>query len=139
MSKRFLFAALFVGVVACQPSPEELQANVQPLLSDIQFRVFDQSCALSGCHNAVSRKGNLVLEDGQSLANLLNVPAANSGAQADDKIRVVAGDSVNSFLFQKLFLPDSGEGTEMPPGSRVISQAARDAIQQWIDAGALDN
>jgi hypothetical protein len=140
MSKRFLFAALFLGLVACQPNAEDLQAQVDPLLSDIQFRVFTPSCALVGCHNATSHKGNLVLLDGQSLNQLLNVVASNSKANAEGKIRVIAGNSADSFLFEKLFPPPQGEGGEMPLGaSRVISQAAIDAIQLWIDQGALDN
>lgn len=139
MSKSVLFAALLLGLSACQPNAEELQLQVDPLLSDIQFRVLTPSCALSGCHNAVSRKGNLVLEDGQSLAEILNITAANSKAAANGKLLVVPGDSANSFFFQKLFQPESGEGGEMPLGSRVISDAAIEAIRLWIDDGALDN
>ena len=139
MSKHFLVAALFLSLSACQPDTEDLQLKVDPLLSDIQFRVFDASCALSGCHNSVSRKGGLVLDDGQSLAEILNIPAANSKAAANDKILVIPGDSANSFFFQKLFQPESGEGGEMPLGSRVVSDAAIEAIRLWIDAGALDN
>jgi hypothetical protein len=139
MTKFFLFAALGLSLSACQPNTEELQAQVDPLLSDIQFKVFAPSCALSGCHNSVSKKGNLILEDGVSLAEILNVTASNSRAASDGKLLVVPGDSANSFFFQKLFQPEAGEGGEMPLGSRVISDAAIEAIRLWIDAGALDN
>jgi hypothetical protein len=139
MSKHFLFAALLLSLSACKPNAEELQLQVDPLLSDIQVRVFEPSCALSGCHNTVSKKGNLILEDGLSLAEILNVTASNSRAASDGKLLVVPGDSANSFFFQKLFQPGPGEGGEMPLGSRVISDAAIEAIRLWIDNGALDN
>lgn len=140
MSKQLFFGACLLLLAGCGPSVEELQKVVQPSLADIQFRVFDQSCALAGCHNVASQKGDLVLEDGQSFAEMVNVLAANSGASADDKLLVVPGDPANSYLFQKLIGPDSGEGLEMPPGeSRVISDAAIEAIRLWIEQGALDN
>ncbi|MFV8817025.1 hypothetical protein [Haliea sp. E17] len=101
-------------------------------LSEIQSRVFNVSCAFSGCHG--SGAGGLNLKAGQSFANLVNIPSS----QNSSFIRVIPGDADNSLLVRKI------EGTQpfglrMPLGGGPLSSANIQLIRDWIDAGALDN
>ena len=54
-----------------QPSPS-IQVPTSKL-SDIQAKVFNQSCALSGCHGSTNTQAGLLLTDGNSFANLVNI------------------------------------------------------------------
>jgi hypothetical protein len=69
------------------------------------------------------------LEDGQTFANVVNVPSV--GMPAMD--RVEPGDPANSFLVRRI------EGTvapQMPLIGAPLSQAQIDDIRQWITDGA---
>jgi hypothetical protein len=137
MSRTYLAVLLLAFGLGCEPP--EGQEDVQPTLSDIQAKVFTPSCAISGCHNVESKKGNLILVEGQAFGQLVGIPARQAGALADNKLRVIEGDPDNSYLIQKIEGPDSGEGLKMPPGTRQISDSAKAALRQWVLDGALDN
>jgi len=70
----------------CDPSP--LGCDPQVLYASafdrIQRQIFNQSCAVSGCHDSQTYQssGNLLLEQGASYANLVNVTPDNDAAEA---------------------------------------------------------
>jgi hypothetical protein len=138
---RYPLVMVAIALMGCQEGsgfPPE-QEQVDPTLTDIQAKVFNLSCALSRCHDTISKKGGLDLTDGISFSALVNIEARQSGARSDGKLRVIPNDPANSYLLQKITEVESGEGFFMPLGNREISPAAIEAIELWIAGGALDN
>jgi hypothetical protein len=101
-------------------------------LSDIQQKVFTQSCALSNCHGSNSTQANLLLTEGNAYNDLVNVqsvlfPQFN---------RVSPDSSINSLLIKIL----KGEvAPQMPLNRDPLDAAVIDSIAKWIDLGALNN
>jgi len=102
----------------------------------IQQTIFNPNCLSAGCHNAVDRANNLVLEAAQSFGNLVNVLAFNEAARADGLQRVQPGNADASFLFIKVTNPSAVQGTRMPQGAAALSSADIETIRAWILAGA---
>lgn len=123
--------------LTCDPSP----AGCEPPPYDgtfdrIQQQIFDQSCALSGCHDSQTHQANLILETGAAYGNLVDVTPTNPNVPVDWK-RVLPGDSSRSFLFHKITGDlDVGQGQQMPLDGGSLDQHLIDIIQLWIDAGA---
>jgi hypothetical protein len=129
--------------LTCDPAPAgcDARARFAGTFDRIQRQIFDQSCALSGCHDSQSRAGNLLLETGAAHANLVGVPPSNAAALAAgwQRITVVApalGDPATSFLFHKLVGPPPEFGARMPFGRPKLDQDLIDIVQLWIAAGA---
>lgn len=131
-----ILALLSVLVASCsednttQPPP----ASNAPLakLSDIQSKVFNISCATANCHASGSAQAGLVLSEGQSYSNLINV---NSVLFPGNK-RVDEGNSSESVLVEML----TGLRTpRMPYNQSPLSPAVIDSIKKWIDNGAPNN
>lgn len=99
---------------------------VEPTLVSIQDFVFTPTCATSGCHSGDAPAGGVNLEDGNSYANLVNVPA-NMGAGT----LVVPGDPDNSVLINRLE-QDPASALLMPQGGPALSQETINAIRGWI-------
>jgi hypothetical protein len=97
----------------------------------IQANVFTPTCATAGCHSGAGAQQGLRLEDGMSLANLVNVASAEVPAL----MRVAPGDPDNSYLVQKLE-GTAAVGVQMPFGGPALDQALIDDIRQWISDGA---
>jgi hypothetical protein len=131
----------------CDPSPLD-GCNPQVLFGGtfdrIQKQVFNQSCAVSACHDSQSFAGGLLLETGASLTNLvevdpLNPSASNAGWK---RVRVttpdVSGDPETSFLHRKIQgdLPDAGYGVRMPLGRPKLHPTLREVVRLWILDGA---
>ncbi len=132
--------------LTCLPAPSG--CNPQTLfigtLDRIQKQVFNQSCALSHCHDSQTRSGNLLLETGAAYTNLVNADPNNPAALNAGWKRVtvltpdVSGDSSTSFLYHKITgdLPNATYGVRMPNGKPKLSSTLLNVIQLWIDAGA---
>ena len=114
-----------------EPTPTDSAPAAK--LSDIQAKVFTQSCALSGCHGSTNTQAGLLLTEGNAFAELVNVQGENFPAFK----RVVPDSSSNSLLIKIL----KGEvSPRMPPLNRdPLSAAVIDSIAKWIDNGALNN
>ena len=98
-------------------------------------QVFSTSCALSSCHSALARKGELVLDyEDLSYQNLVDRPAVNPEAQAMGLMRVKSGDPANSFLIRKL--RGLGPGDSMPQASPQLPEPIIRVIEDWIARGA---
>jgi hypothetical protein len=99
------------------PSNISYSRHVDPL--------FQQRCAVSGCHVGNSAAAGLNLQT-PSYSSLMNYQPR----------LVVAGASNNSLLVQRL---DGRIQPRMPLGSNPLNQNQLDGIKKWIDEGALNN
>ena len=125
-------ATLAVGVA----SGAALAAPAEPIKSfgAIQ-QVFTSSCALTSCHSAVARKGNLILEhEDLSYSDLVDHASDHPDAQAMGLLRVKSGDPANSFLIRKL--KGMGPGDQMPQGGGMLPDETIQMIEAWIARGA---
>ena len=130
-----LALALFSGCSSDNPTePDPTPNTTAPLskLSDIQAKVFSQSCASSGCHGNTNNQASLLLTDGSSYANLVSIQSV----LYPQFTRVQPGNSTNSLLIKIL----KGEvSPRMPLNRTPLSAAVIDSIAKWIDNGALNN
>jgi hypothetical protein len=130
--------------ITCTPSTQVGGCDPQVLFDNtydrIQKQIFNQSCALSGCHDSQSQQGDLLLENGASHSNLINQDPANPAAFAFGWKRVAPNDLANSYILHKLSgdLPTDAFGERMPFGRPKLPGVLRDVIEVWIQNGAPD-
>lgn len=106
-------------------------------LAEIQESIFTPRCAIPQCHDAASATGNLVLVEGASHAELVNViPEVPLAAQAG-QLRVDPGNPSNSFLLVKLLGPPPGAGSPMPLEGDPLKPEEIQQVSNWILQGAL--
>ena len=100
----------------------------------IQRQIFNQSCALSGCHDSQTLQNQLNLETGASYGNLINVTPFNTAAQGALWKRVTPGDAVTSYLFHKVAgdLPNKDYGVRMPFHRGALDDHLVNIIMLWI-------
>lgn len=134
----------------CEPAPStgcDPQTLFASTFDRIQKQIFNQNCALSGCHDSQSQSGGLLLETGAAYGNLVNHVPANPAALAAHWLRVdapmlgLSGDLDTSFLYHKIEgdLPDADYGLRMPRNRPKLNSTLRDIIRDWIEAGAPQN
>lgn len=111
----------------CNPIESEPKLNT---FSGIQTKLFNTTCALSGCHGENATQANLLLIEGEAYSNLVN----QQSFLFPDFTRVTPGDSENSLLIKFL----RGEVVQMPPTGK-LSDDIIDSVALWIDNGALNN
>ncbi|RXK50660.1 c-type cytochrome domain-containing protein [Aquirufa rosea] len=98
--------------VTCDPNLVYFQQKVLPIIIS--------NCAMSGCHDAVSRK------DGVQLTDYSNIMKS-----------VKAGDPNNSKLYKSIVRTDNERMP--PPPMSPLSTDNKTAIFNWIKQGALNN
>lgn len=108
--------------------PLGLEAN----FNSIQTKLFDTTCAVSGCHLGSSAPHGLQLSAGDSYGLLVGVPSGGVPALN----RVEPFDPDNSYLIQKLE-GTAAVGLRMPRGGTPLVQSDIDAIRLWISNGAM--
>lgn len=116
------------------PSPSPTPAL--DLFEQIQTTIFNQTCTEIFCHDSIGQSGGLVLLEGQSYGNLVNVLPQNAAALARGLLRVDPGDPDNSFLLVKLVGPTAAEGLRMPQGKPPLPPEQIELVRQWIEQGA---
>ncbi len=140
--------------LTCDPAPS-ISGGCDPMVffggtfDRIQKQIFNQTCAVSGCHDSQSVQGSLLLETGSAYGNLINATPHNPAAAnimtfppPDDWKRVkvidpMTGDLNRSLLFHKItgdLLP--GFGDRMPFHRKKLDQSLINVIQAWIVNGA---
>lgn len=108
-----------------------------PWLVRIQTTIFNPSCAILNCHDTSTASANLVLAEGQSYGNLVNVQPDNFAAIAKGLLRVQPNDPANSFLIVKVSgKPPLGEGSQMPLTGTPLTAEQIALLTGWIEAGA---
>lgn len=85
------------------------------------FPLIQSSCAMSGCHNAITRADGIVLTD---YANIMKI--------------VRAGDPMNSKLYKSLIDSDPGDRMPMAPVP-PFTQTQIALVYKWIQQGAKNN
>lgn len=103
--------------------PTSFSEDLRPIL--------DMRC--TSCHMQGNAQGGLVLSEGESPDNLLDV---ESTGYAPDFL-VQAGSRNSSVLYLKL-AGDAAYGSTMPLGSTLDSSEI-ELFGRWIDEGAQDN
>lgn len=107
-----------------------LSGHVQP--------IFNQNCALSGCHAGTSPAQGMSLAAGSAYASIVNVPSAE--APALRRVRPFQPDS--SYLVHKVQGTQAnvgGSGARMPLGGNPLSATEIARIRTWITLGAKNN
>lgn len=132
----YIPVCLLVVFTSCsddQPTSPGTQNTAPPAatLSDIQAKIFN-SCASADCHSSSARRANLILESGQSHANLVNVQST----LFPQFKRVQPGSGGNSLLIKIL---KGDVSPRMPYNRTPLSNDVIDSIEVWINAGALNN
>ena len=112
----------------------------------IQSRIFDKTCATSGCHASEKdgsfKQHGLVLTASVAYDNLFDKDPANANALADKYKRIKPFFSLESLLFHKLnwnsVAHHSGKsyGNPMPLGGTALSVGQIEFVRRWIEAGA---
>jgi hypothetical protein len=148
-------------LAACDTSVHFVDATVAPAacveatqhsdLAWIEDNIFKKSCVFSACHKGRALDaGRLTLEAGKSHAKLVNV----TSDRYDTWQLVVPGDPAKSYLMVIIDpkVDDKGNTVDpngfdgpitadigpMPQNSTLLCKEKRDAIQRWIEAGAMD-
>jgi hypothetical protein len=130
--------------LSCLPSSCDPKKLFNSTFDRIQKQIFNQNCAVSGCHDSQSQTGGLLLETGAAHGNLVNHPPLNPAAAAAGWLRVDApvpgtsGDLDTSFLYHKIEgdLPSIDYGLRMPRNRPRLNHTLREIIRDWIQAGA---
>jgi hypothetical protein len=104
-------------------------------LTELQSSLFTPTCALAGCHNAASARAGLVLEDGLTFEETVNV--ASSQVPSIDIVE--PGDPERSYLIKKLRGDSDISGARMPDGGPFLSAERIADVASWIDSGAPEN
>jgi hypothetical protein len=102
--------------------------------SVIQKNIFDQKCAVPGCHVEGTAAFDLVLSEGRSYGNLLNI---SSGEIPTLKL-VKPGNPDSSYIVWKIEGRAGIVGERMPRGRPPLSQDEIDSVIRWIK-GATNN
>ena len=108
----------------------------------IQTQIFDQSCAVSGCHDSQTTQADLLLERGASYDNLVgrtptNADAAAAGWHRVTTIDATHGDPATSYLVHKVAGDlGPGFGQRMPFHRRPLDDGLVDVVRRWVEAGA---
>lgn len=130
---------LLFGSCGKDNSPVGESPRVLPHLSSIQQEVFNLSCALPSCHGSSGNRGRLILDEGKSHANLVDVFPENDAARAAGYRRVVPFKPDSSFLVIKLVDPAPEFGTPMPQSGGRLPEETIEVIREWIRRGALND
>jgi hypothetical protein len=106
----------------------------------IQKQIFNQNCALSGCHDSQSHQNEMVLEEGTAYDAIVDVTPYNQLAASRGWKRIDAANasSDTSFMYHKLTgdLDDKLLEARMPRGRPKLDQFLIDIVKLWIEAGA---
>ena len=125
------------AVIDAGPDPACLEAEGHADLAWIQEKIFTPTCAaFSVCHQgrALQAEG-LNLEDGESYGELVG----QASALFPDKQLVVPGDPEARYLMTAVgqYPGELGPGGTMPFNNPLLCVEKRDAMQRWIEQGAL--
>ena len=121
------------------PSPTPTETGTPSLFAQIQMTIFNPTCIEAFCHDLRGMSGGLVLVEGQSYANLVNVEPQNVPARDAGLLRVQPFNPDNSFLVVKVEGPtDPAMGLRMPSGRPPLSAEQIQLIRDWISQGATE-
>lgn len=119
---------------ATQPSADSAGLPQRDSTGAVSFSkqiqpIFDARCTT--CHGG---SGGLVLDEGESYSNLVNVAAQRS---CPPEKRVMPGNASASVLYKKI--SGTSCGTQMPKKGPPLLESEIRLIRTWIDEGARNN
>jgi hypothetical protein len=138
----FLFAALLALPIACvmDSTPLGADGGTTPGTSNTMpatlYALFvNYNCNVSGCHNA---NGNAPHLDSaaSSYSAMVNVAAGETCTDPSATLYIKPSDAANSVLMLKL-LGQTCASSQMPLGGGAMSNSDKQALTNWINAGAL--
>lgn len=123
------------GIGPVQPGSTDSLAK----FSWIQVNIFNQYCAVSGCHVGGSNQlpGSMDLREGNAYGNIVNFPSQ----EVPGLMRVKPGQPDSSYIVWKIENRAGIVGARMPHPSRFPNPLSTDeigAIKRWIQ-GATYN
>lgn len=129
-----LLALLVLLGVACGgTSGSQFASNPTEItIADIQSRIFTPRCATAGCHITGVAAFDMVLSEGLSASNTINVVSG----QNSSFLRIEPGNSTDSYLYMKVTADPRIGGDPMPNQGGPLSAADLELLQNWIDEGA---
>jgi len=133
VSISILFSACSDHIVESTPSIDQILTNgnsITASFSDIQSKVFNKSCALSGCHVTGVQSPDLS-------GNAYNVIVGKASTKGLNYIE--PGDPNQSYIYLKLIGASNISGSQMPKNGPPLQQSVIDSIAVWISNGALNN
>ncbi len=115
------------------PNPGEVDTLAR--FSAIQSEIFNNKCALSGCHVGGGNQlpGVLDLREGMAFQNLVGVQSIENPSLN----RIEPGMPDSSYLFLKI-TGNNIVGAQMPFGRDPLPEREIEAIRKWI-SGAANN
>ena len=138
MIRTGLAAALLLSAFACGgdgvlEGPDG--PGTAPTLTELQASVFTPNCAIPGCHAGPTPEQGMDLSDGQTFAHTVNVDVV----ELSGYVRVLPGNSADSYLYMKITADPRIVGGQMPFGGPPLSAEQVEAVKAWIDAGAMND
>jgi hypothetical protein len=126
-----VLSALFAGLPGCKDQVTD--PNTNPIVfpdAGVSYSkhveaLFQQRCALSGCHSSGAAAAGLAL----------TMPSYSSLMNHQPEL-VTPGASNNSLLVQRI---DGRFAPQMPLNSQALTANQINGIKKWIDEGALNN
>ncbi len=122
---------------AVDPTPDQRTITVEgggelATFTAVQTRIFDASCAFSGCHGGSSPAMGLNLSSGVAHSNIVNI----ASSQQPSVDRIEPNDPESSYLYLKVIDDPSITGSRMPRGAPALAQELIDLLRDWIERGA---
>lgn len=138
-SYKFFTILLALFIIGCEESittiddinNETGESGRIAVFTKIQERLFNQSCALSGCHSGSNPTAGMNLSEGASYNNIVGV---NSIFYTQLK-RIAPGDTNSSVMLQVL----RKKLTPYMPPAGSVQASLIDSLAVWIDEGAKNN
>lgn len=129
---QLIISACADSITESTPSVDQ-NPNSEPMkatFSDIQNKIFNKSCALSGCHVTGVQSPNL---SGDAYSTIVNKPSTRGINY------IQPGDPAKSYLFMKITGAPGISGAQMPRNASPLSKSSIDSVKAWIERGAIKN
>ena len=136
MIDRLFVIAVLILFVGCQETPLDFDesCSTHPSFADCIQPIFDFSCT-SSCHNnPTTAEGGLLLMDGLSYNQLVDVDSENY----NNYKRVVPFEPDLSLLYISVADAGNDVSLQMPPSTTIPIEQI-EFIRKWIEQGALNN
>jgi len=140
----FLLALAAALIAACKKTHDEPAYQAPDSSYGLIYqKIFQPSCALSGCHAAESHvdlghSHGLTLSGSTVYEDMINGEVKNAKAAAAGLKQIVPQDTSKSWVYQKITYARSAHkyGAPMPGGGLSLTGNQILFIREWVAAGA---
>jgi hypothetical protein len=130
-------AALAFGCSSSSPSSSSSPAETAPTFTEVYSDIVGPIC--SKCHNPNGEKFLDMSTQANAYANLVGVKADGPACGTSGLTRVVAGNASASLMFEKVSEAKPPCGARMPFNETPLTSAQQSEIENWINAGAMND